>query len=148
MAYMQVESRYVFHLEEDWEFYRGGFIEDSLSILKKAPTIMQVWIRSEDDTNGHPHYDSLRDSGRVNYYIVHKNHLGKWHGFSFNPSLKRMGDYFQHGTYSSISKFHPEQPWLSEMRIGKYMNKLGYVAAIIQGGGYVKHIGDNRGIRN
>jgi len=146
-AYEQLCSRYVFHLEEDWEFYKSGFIEDSLSILKTNQTIQQVWIRSEHDTNGHPHYDALRSTDRCSYYIVKKNHNFKWHGFSFNPGLRRMGNYYQYGPYRSISKFYPEQPWVSEMRIGQYMMELGFVSAIIKGNGYVKHIGYDRGIR-
>ena len=146
-AYEQLCSRYVFHLEEDWEFYKSGFIEDSRSILKTTQTIQQVWIRSESDTNGHPHYDALRTTERCSYYIVKKNHNFKWHGFSFNPGLRRMGNYYQYGPYRSISKFYPEQPWVSEMRIGQYMMELGFVSAIIKGNGYVKHIGYDRGIR-
>jgi len=147
LAYSQIASRYIFHLEEDWEFYEEGFIEKSLSILKSNPTVQQVWIRSEKDTNGHPHYDALRSTNLAEYYIMHKNHNHKWHGFSFNPGLRRMGDYLQHGPYSSISKFYPKQPWVSEMRIGKYMVEHGFVSAIIKGNGFVKHIGNKRGIR-
>jgi glycosyltransferase involved in cell wall biosynthesis len=149
-AYEQIDSRYVFHLEEDWEFYKGGFIEDSLAILKSNPTVQQVWIRAEGDTNGHPHYDSVRtgEDNITEYYIVRKNHNRKWHGFSFNPGLRRMGDYFQHGPYNSIAEFIPDKPWASEMRIGDYMMRRGFVSAIIKGDGYVRHIGDGRGIRN
>ena len=30
--YAKVETEYIFHCEEDWEFYKGGFIEDSLKV--------------------------------------------------------------------------------------------------------------------
>jgi tRNA G37 N-methylase TrmD len=59
-----------------------------------------------------------------------------------------MGDYFQHGPYNSIAEFIPDKPWASEMRIGDYMMRRGFVSAIIKGDGYVRHIGDGRGIRN
>lgn len=150
-GYSQVTSRYVFHLEEDWLFYNYNFIPHSLSILKSNPSVMQVWLRANNDTNGHGHYDSPRSAwygnNEVVYYIVKKGHAKKWHGFSFNPTLRRMGDYFQHAPYSSITTFIPKQPWVSEMEIGQYMVDRNYVAAIIKGDGYVKHIGDNRGIR-
>ena len=38
-AYSHVKTPYVFHLEEDWETYRGGVIEESLEILKSNPFV-------------------------------------------------------------------------------------------------------------
>lgn len=144
--YQQIESRFVFHIEEDWEFYRGGFIEDSMRILKQVSSIQQVWIRADNDTNGHPISKFVVRIGGVNWSHVLTGHNG-WHGFSFNPGLRRMGDYYQHGPYSSIAKFIPEKPWVSEQRIGQYMMERGYISAIIMGDGYVRHIGDGRGVR-
>ena len=37
LAYSMVETEYIFHCEEDWEFYVGEFIEQSISILKTTP---------------------------------------------------------------------------------------------------------------
>lgn len=145
--YQQIESRFVFHLEEDWEFYRGGFIYDSINMLDSYPIVQQVWIRSDEDTNGHPiDIESTTVCGNQLFARVKTNHNG-WHGFSFNPGLRRMGDYYQHGPYSSIAKFIPEKPWVSEQRIGQYMMAHGFISAIIRGDGYVRHIGENRGIR-
>lgn len=144
--YQQMEGRFVFHLEEDWEFYRGGFIEESLPILNRYPQIQQVWIRAENDTNGHPQSKDQLKCGFDKWRHLSVSHNG-WHGFSFNPGLRRMGDYYQHGPYSSIAKFIPEKPWVSEQRIGQYMMEHGFISAIILGKGYVRHIGNGRGIR-
>src|SRR5262245_13221273 len=54
LAYAQVDTPYIFHLEDDWEFYRSGFIEKSKAILDNDPSTLLVWLRAWHDTNGHP----------------------------------------------------------------------------------------------
>lgn len=145
--YQQIDSRYVFHLEEDWEFYRGGFIEPCIEILSSHPRYQQVWIRSENDTNGHPVGKETGYLGCTTWREVKLDHNG-WHGFSFNPGLRRMGDYYQHGPYSSITRFVASKPWKSEQQIGQYMRDRGFISVIISGEGHVRHIGSGRGIRS
>lgn len=145
--YQQLETRYVMHLEEDWEFYAPNFIRDSIDVLESSPMIQQVWLRADRDTNNHPIDFSVDFHVNRKPYNALKTHFRGWHGFSFNPGVRRMGDYYQHGPYSSIATFVPERPWESERRIGEYMMKKGFVSAIFVGNGYVNHIGENRGIR-
>jgi hypothetical protein len=45
-AYAKVETTWIFHCEDDWAFYRPGFIEDSLVHLEADPGALQVWLRS------------------------------------------------------------------------------------------------------
>jgi len=146
-AYSMVTTPYIFHLEEDWQFYRRGFIEDSLKVLNHDPSAEVVWIRFERDTNGHPfNIAQLINADGVIYSLLKYNHNG-WHGFTFNPSLRRLSTWMTHRGYGSISTFNPKIPWQSEQQIGNYYKEQGYTAAIIRGRGYVKHIGHNRGIR-
>ena len=44
-AYSLVKTDYVFHLEDDWEFYNDKFIDRSLAILEKYENIVQVTFR-------------------------------------------------------------------------------------------------------
>ena len=53
-AYSFIEQPYIFHLEDDWQFYQAGFIEKSLTILEALPDCLQVWIRALHDTNRTP----------------------------------------------------------------------------------------------
>src|SRR5262245_61091896 len=53
-AYSCVRTPYVLHWEDDWETYRGGFIEPSIEILERYPEILQVALRAHDDTDGNP----------------------------------------------------------------------------------------------
>ena len=53
-AYAQVDTPYIFHLEDDWEFHRPGFMEKSRAFLEADPKILLVWLRAWNDTSGHP----------------------------------------------------------------------------------------------
>lgn len=149
-AYAMVTTPYIFHMEEDWEFYRSGFIEASLPILEVMPEICCVWIRSEKDTNGHRLRAQFNRLQQPPYYyaIIDTDHAGIWHGFTFNPSLRRLSDYKEMGNYGSMARFFPNRPWESEAKIGLEYKKAGFRAAIVRGSGYVRHIGENRGIRS
>jgi len=145
-AYALVKTPYIFHCEEDWQFYKKGFIEDSLAILEANPKILQVWIRAENDTNGHP--KELRSqlvSGK-NVWRLKFNHLGKWHGFSFNPGLRRKADYDLIKPYAKYSG-GLKTGATAEYRIGLEYYKRGMYAVIIAGNGYVKHIGDGHHVK-
>jgi len=126
-----VEQDYFFHLEDDWEFYRTGFIEESFNVLKNRD-IINHWLRERNDTNGHP----------VKNDCLILNHKRTWHGFTFNPTLKRMKDYRILKSYSNFGS-NIWRAWENEIAIGKYYKDRGMYATIAKQG-YVKHIGENR----
>ena len=105
-AYRQVETEYIFHCEDDWEFTAPGFIERSLAVLTANPTVLQVWIRALHDTNQHPVMEPTLLAGRVPYRLLqpgfHTDEWGTWHGFSFNPGLRRRRDYESIGSFGSF----------------------------------------------
>lgn len=147
LLYSLVNTAYIFHMEDDWGFYRTGFIEDSIKVLKSDNNICCVWIRNESDVNGHG-FDSKRiNIADIEYSILDLNYKEIWHGFTFNPSLRRLSDYKRVGLYSLITGFDVKVPWLSEAKIGLRYKNAGYRAAIIRGNGYVSHNGEYRGIR-
>lgn len=131
--YGEVESEYIFHCEDDWEFYRGGFIEASLDILGREEKTLLVWLRGLYDTNGHGHSGGYMDLG----------YQGLWHGFTFNPSLRRLSDYEILKPFSGITSFNKMKPYESEIAIGVKYHLLGFRAAILPDK-YVGHIGDGR----
>ena len=88
-VYSFIEQPYIFHLEDDWQFYQAGFIEKSLAILEALPDCLQVWIRALHDTNRTPISAAPETIDRVAFLRVESGYLGKWHGFSFNPGLRR-----------------------------------------------------------
>ena len=44
-AYGAVTGEFIFHCEDDWAFFRTGFIEDSIAVLDSDPKMIQVAIR-------------------------------------------------------------------------------------------------------
>ena len=44
VAYEAVRTEYIFHCEDDWEFYAPGFVEKSMAILTQNQCILQVWL--------------------------------------------------------------------------------------------------------
>jgi SAM-dependent methyltransferase len=138
-GYAEVKTPFIFHCEEDWEFTRSGFIEKSLEILLICPEIMQVWIRALNDTNGHPFSEETYRAGNTDFRLVAVNvGGGAWHGFTWNPGLRRLSDYEKVAPFNDVL---PEaKAGEREMMVGIMFYKRGYRAAILPEG-YIFHIG-------
>jgi len=152
-AYSRVKTSYVFHMEDDWEFYRSGFIAESLSILENHPDCLQVYLRALDDINGHPLEDQVHHENGITWRKLIRNFTnqwGEWHGFSFNPGLRRLNDYVLTGGYGNICSFDFDNPGKAESKIAVFYKNNGYFAAILcsRGGeGFVRHTGTNRHVK-
>jgi hypothetical protein len=105
LAYGQVTTPYIFHCEDDWEFYRPGFVEDSIAILESRPQILQVWLRSyAHDLRVHSPYIHLGErelvGGVACYPLI--SDKPEWQGFSLNPGLRRKKDYLLCAPFSGF----------------------------------------------
>ncbi|MGJ1484633.1 hypothetical protein [Sphingobacterium multivorum] len=138
--YSIVKTPYIFHCEDDWEFFKPFFIHKSMEILNKNLFCIQVWLREFYDTNGHP---LIFEDG---IWKMQFNYLKVWHGFSFNPGLRRLRDYKFLQKYSHFSKFNSANPKRSEYIIGNVYKNMGYYAAILDEG-FVRHSGKNRHVK-
>lgn len=140
-AYSQVTTKYIFHCEDDWEFYKHGFIEDSIAILDEKKDIINVWLRELNDTNNHPVENevfSTLNSNKVSFKLLATEYMGIFHGFTFNPGLRRLSDY---ELLKPFSQFEDEHIISQE-----YYYKHRFRGAILIKGA-VKHIGDHRKIK-
>ncbi len=142
-GYAQVTTDYIFHCEDDWEFYRGLFIEESKAILGLRSDILQVWIRELDDTNGHPIEPDIYQAGEVSYRLPEIDFRGFAHGFTFNPGLRRLANYRAIGSYGSHVVYNTANPQISELLLGALYKALGFRAAILMQG-CCRHIGAGR----
>ena len=138
IGYSLIRTPYVFHCEDDWEFYRSGFIEKSFRVLEVDLACICIWLRAWNDTNGHP----LRFASDCKTYgIMDFHHVGVWNGFTWNPSLRRLSD---------MRKCLPVAPDSAstgipgEVLMSKRFFQLGYHAVILDEGGYVRHLGGDR----
>ena len=132
-AYSYVKHPYIFHLEDDWMFHRGGFIEHSFNVLLEYPSIITVWLRAHDDTSGHP----IEFIDGLPFAMPKLNFLDRWHGFTWNPGLRRTSDY------QLIENFTVTAP--GESLAGQWYKQRGFRAAMCSiPEGYVRHIGWDR----
>lgn len=96
LAYGHVKTPYIFHCEDDWEFYRPAFVEDSRVILEQRPDVLQVWLRNYVyDLCVHSPYIRLGEReviGGVPCYPLISD-KPEWQSFSLNPGLRRMKEY-------------------------------------------------------
>jgi len=140
-----VETPYVFHLEDDYEFFDYGFIELSLKILDSDPNISQVLLQDEQ----HDFYKV--DIGNPLCYKIlgddpndpNINKLNYGNGalscFSWRPSLKKK----------EIALLRiPYELWDDEYTLELEINKRGLYSVItknIKNGrkGFCTHIGEN-----
>lgn len=135
-AYSFVNSKYIFHCEDDWEFLDYGFIEESKEVLESDLKISNVNIRKRNDgTKGSSHPIEgpyTLDSGK-SYYLYQLNYYGVWHGFSWNPGLRRLEDY---------NNIKPYKQYVNEQGVNEKMKSLGFRAACLNKE-YCVHIGEN-----
>ena len=95
-AYQSIATRYVFHCEDDWRFFRSGFIEESLLLLKGDPSITTVLCRRPGQN---PLIDVIFENSplqSINHVLYRKPSPWfdpHWGGYSFNPGLRRLSDY-------------------------------------------------------
>ncbi|WP_263081124.1 glycosyltransferase family 2 protein [Endozoicomonas sp. Mp262] len=145
-AYNLVETDYIFHCEDDWEFYRSEFIEDSKKILKNDKEIFQVWLRSyyhDVKNNVNLHFQGPRKiiDDIPTYKVVSED--PNWHGFSFNPGLRRLSDYRKiKGGYYGLFKAGSSAA-ATESNISSYVHNSGQYAVILENDA-VAHIGDGQ----
>jgi hypothetical protein len=151
-AYQAVRSDFIFHCEDDWEFYKSGFMEVSLKILQADPRIFCVWLRAHNDTNGHPiDREVQQSSDGTSYHLMSKGYRGVWHGFTLNPGLRRRVDCLVMGPYSELPLAHElsGRTRTAESDVSIHYNRLGYSGAITScAEGFVRHIGQDHHLAN
>jgi hypothetical protein len=132
-----VKTPFVFHLEDDFEFFDYGFIELSFKIMETDKNISQVFLHSEqykhfrvDIGNDLCYKIMTNDPNDKNY----NNGDGALTCYSWTPSLKRI----------EIQKLRmPYELWDDEYTIQLLVNKLGYYSVIPKctNNGFCRHIG-------
>ena len=151
IAYAEISTEYIFHCEDDWQFTSSGFVEKSMSILKHDDQILQVWLRALNDTNRQPLFDHVFEVEGIPYKVLRHHHdageWGIWHGFSWNPGLRRRREYDLIGSFTSLDPDGTRHTWQVESSASEFYQKRGFFAAILadnNGRGYVRHLGGGR----
>ena len=137
-AYAAVRTPYVFHSEDDWLFYRSGFVRESFVILEADPSISVVGLRSRSDQ--HPlvrNMPSLDHQG-VAYYTLDPRLHPEYFSYSFNPGLRRIADYRALGPFAPLGH---------EADVSYAFKRRGFAIANLEADA-VRHIGDNRHVND
>ena len=139
-AYAEVRTPLVFHCEDDWEFFRTGFIGESRRILAARPNVSMVGLRPRLELN-----PLVRDSepltledgepgGAVPYFELDPALHPEYFSYSFNPGLRRMSDARAMGAFSLIGR---------EEDVSYAFKQKGFRIANLETPA-VRHIGDGR----
>jgi hypothetical protein len=151
-AYAQVETPLIFHLEDDWEFHRPGFMQKSRAFLEADPKTLLVWLRAWNDTFEHPLSFAAPDR---TWGVMAYDFCGCWHGFTFTPALRRLSDYrllpggFQYLPRTMFVKAVKAAAALRfEIEASVFYRRMGYRALILDEPGYVRHIGRDRHVKH
>lgn len=129
-AYESVDTNFIFHCEDDWEFYRPGFIGESREILLDRKEIVLVRLRSfyYDIKQRYPfHYLGQRGKEKGIAFYQLKSTDPDWQGFSFNPGLLRKSDYLRvapYGRFESSSR--------GESQVSNEFNDLGLNVVVLE----------------
>jgi len=135
-AYSEVETEWIFHCEDDWQFFRPGFIEESLLVLKRHPEISMVGLRPRSEFNKLVRNAPVEMEGSVPWVRFDTRLHPEYFGYSFNPGLRRMSDYRRFGPFARLGgEMHVS---VAFMDAGLQMGSLEKAA--------VMHIGDGRHI--
>lgn len=141
-AYSYVTTPYIFHCEEDWEFYKSDFIQNSLDILHEDEKIVCVWLRKYGDSPHPVDNKIINNKYKLMNIAFYENANRSWMGFTFNPALRRKCDYDIVKPFVDACKPYNNNVGPDEFDLQKVYKNLGYYAAItLNSNGYVKHIG-------
>jgi len=134
MAYEKVETPFIFHCEDDWEFFRNGFIAESFAILKAHPDVSTVGLRARDQINTLERDLPARKLDGVEYFLSDPALHPEYFSYSFNPGLRRLADAQKVGPFAPIGH---------EADISYAFKKAGFRTANLERP-CVGHIGDGR----
>lgn len=159
-CYAMIDTKYVFHCEDDFEFTKSSFIEPSITVMEAEPACINVWLTGyerewEDTTKNHhqiPPDHRQFTLENVTYWNVQSKTIGEWGlGFTFQPSIHRVEDWRKVGGYENLLKQHA--PWANlfdggqtERNLARYYVEQGYHTRMFAGpndneSGYVRSTG-------
>jgi len=101
-AYETVATPYIFHCEDDWRFFRSGFIEESRVLLDAFPDISMVLCRRRGQTamSDRIYQGELQHHQGVAFRRAPRLADPHWLGYSFNPGLRRSKDFEKIGSFA------------------------------------------------
>ena len=105
--YRKVETPYLFHCEDDWEFTKSGYIERSLDILNSRPDVVVIGMVKDEMFQGIGAVGKCHKTQSGTCYYEHPrwridDKHAWWNGWIGSPNLKRTADYKQLGAFQDV----------------------------------------------
>jgi hypothetical protein len=125
-VWKQVESDFVFHLEEDWIFNRKVNLNNMISILNNNKKLSSLRLLKLDNPNDKRvfFFRSLWDYQPEGYYISHPDSWKKC--FGLNPILIRK-KFIQEALPLMVEELNPEKQFrYSNYRMRYFLQKWQY----------------------
>ncbi len=134
--YSEVQTDYVFHLEDDWVFDRQNFIPDAISVLRSAEQAAVVCVRHVDDfvTDAATNKKIKRLTTQDDIVALNLNDIhSQWYGYTFNPHVARISLWRNMGGFAGYKK---------ERHISRNLRAMGGEALYLNPGA-CRHVGAN-----
>lgn len=145
-AYSSVATPYIFHCEDDWRFFRSGFVEESVTLLEAFQDISMVLCRRRGQTpmSDLIYQGELRKYRGIAFRIAPRLAHPHWLGYSFNPGLRRLSDYKEIGSFGR---------WGVEIDASIFFKRRGMTMAALEEPacettGWKRHVSDPTWSRN
>jgi hypothetical protein len=165
-GYGLIQTKYVFHCEDDFQFIKSGFIEPSIKILEHEPMCINVWLTGWEwdwvppKGNGlqiPPDHKQFNLDG-ITYWNVNTVTIGEWGlGFTWQPAVHRIEDWKKYGGYETVIR--NTAPWCNildggqvERNLARHYVNQGYHTRMFSGPhdneeGYVISTGATRHVK-
>ncbi len=137
-VYALVDTPYAMHCEDDWEFFRKGFIAESLAILKARPDVSMVGLRPRAELNTLVREMPVERLGSLEYFTLDPALHPEYFSYSFNPGMRRVSDIRDMGSLAAIG-YEPDVSYAFKQK--------GFRIANLQQPA-VRHIGDGRHVED
>ena len=132
-GYARVKTDYVFHCQDDWAFFRSGFIAESFAVLDAHPKVSAIMLRGRDE---HRRFKKLRYEtiDGIEYFRARRSLHWYYFGYGYNPGLRRMADYKSIAPIAQIG---------GEKEVSFVFKQLGFCTAHLEVPA-VRHLGYGR----
>ncbi len=120
-AYASVRTPYIFHCEDDWRFFRSGFVEESMLLLESIANVSTVKCRRAGQNALHDRITYSAGVKRLREVEFRQPSLEAhpvWGGYSFNPGLRRLADYRRVGSFAACGHETDISRWFKHRGMG------------------------------
>ncbi len=100
--YAHINTEYIFHCEDDWEFYGCKFIEKSFALLSYFSRYSMVNLQDPNKSRDGRWSPVEMEHLGIFYRVMNENVPARIKGLQFNPGLRRKSDYQIVGPYADF----------------------------------------------